>query len=336
MPAIVTPPDRAPPSPPPSPPPCRRRARREARAAGPCRRARGIIPRMSLSVVFVLVGTTHPGNVGAAARAMKTMGFAQMRLVDACDHRDPEAIARASGADDVLARAATHATLAAAVADCRAVVRRQCPAPASLSVPMLDSARGLRDAGRSRRAGRVGAGGRRRGRRARPCCSASERSGLDQRGAGPVHSPPAHPQRSGVQLAEPGQRRCRSWPTSWHRRASDADPPTSPTAGLSKRLSGRPSGDPQGAPRRASAASPERPSRRADGAAMEHLFAHLERVMLETGFLDPEQPASADAPARARLLRAQPPRATTSWPFCAASSSATERPEAPRFRPERG
>jgi tRNA/rRNA methyltransferase len=54
---------------------------------------------------FVLVGTSHPGNIGAAARALKTMGFSQLVLVnprfpDATTHE--EAVAFASGALDVL------------------------------------------------------------------------------------------------------------------------------------------------------------------------------------------------------------------------------------------
>jgi len=57
---------------------------------------------------FVLVEPSHPGNVGAAARALKTMGFSGLTLVrprvsDVL--RDPEAVAMASGADDVLAAA---------------------------------------------------------------------------------------------------------------------------------------------------------------------------------------------------------------------------------------
>ena len=71
--------------------------------------------------VFVLVGTSHPGNVGAAARAIKTMGFSHLRLVaprlpDVQEHA--EAVAFASGADDVLRAAQVHADLASAVADC--------------------------------------------------------------------------------------------------------------------------------------------------------------------------------------------------------------------------
>jgi tRNA/rRNA methyltransferase len=57
---------------------------------------------------FILIGTSHPGNVGAAARAMKVMGFHDLVLVaprfaDVLDH--PEARAMASGAEDVLASA---------------------------------------------------------------------------------------------------------------------------------------------------------------------------------------------------------------------------------------
>ena len=61
------------------------------------------------STRFVLVEPSHPGNVGAAARALKTMGFARLVVVRPKVphvHEDPEACAMASGADDVLAN--TH------------------------------------------------------------------------------------------------------------------------------------------------------------------------------------------------------------------------------------
>ncbi len=65
---------------------------------------------------FVLIGTSHPGNIGAAARAMKTMGLARLTLVapEAFPHAD--ATARASGADDVLANADVVGTLSEALA----------------------------------------------------------------------------------------------------------------------------------------------------------------------------------------------------------------------------
>lgn len=72
---------------------------------------------------IVLVGTQHPGNIGAAARAMKTMGLLRLVLVapeKAPDDRD--AMAMAAGADDLIAAAPMFATLAEAVADCRLVL----------------------------------------------------------------------------------------------------------------------------------------------------------------------------------------------------------------------
>ncbi|TKC82702.1 RNA methyltransferase [Trinickia terrae] len=70
------------------------------------------------STRFVLVEPSHPGNVGAAARALKTMGFSRLVLVAprvAHVQSDPEAIAMASGADDVLASAHVVPTLADAL-----------------------------------------------------------------------------------------------------------------------------------------------------------------------------------------------------------------------------
>jgi TrmH family RNA methyltransferase len=67
---------------------------------------------------FVLVGTTHPGNIGAAARAMKTMGLFKLHLVSPKIYPDAEATARASGADDVLANAVVHQSLEEALAGC--------------------------------------------------------------------------------------------------------------------------------------------------------------------------------------------------------------------------
>lgn len=69
-------------------------------------------------VRIVLVNTSHPGNIGAAARAMKNMGLSRLVLVDPERFPDPEARARASGADDVLQQAQVVATLEEAIADC--------------------------------------------------------------------------------------------------------------------------------------------------------------------------------------------------------------------------
>ncbi len=71
---------------------------------------------------FVLVGTQHPGNMGAAARALKTMGLARLVLVSPEKPLDEDAFRRSAGAEDVLGDAPVVATLADAVADCRLVL----------------------------------------------------------------------------------------------------------------------------------------------------------------------------------------------------------------------
>jgi len=70
------------------------------------------------SVRIVLVNTSHPGNIGGAARAMKNMGLSRLVLVDPERFPDPEARARAAGADDVLQQAQVVTTLEEAIADC--------------------------------------------------------------------------------------------------------------------------------------------------------------------------------------------------------------------------
>lgn len=70
---------------------------------------------------FVLVETSRAGNIGSAARAMKTMGFSELVLVNPRDPQalqDPEAIALASGATDVLAVARIVGSLDEALAGC--------------------------------------------------------------------------------------------------------------------------------------------------------------------------------------------------------------------------
>lgn len=70
------------------------------------------------NVRVVLVNTSHPGNIGGAARAMKNMGLSRLVLVDPVDFPSSEAVARASGATDVLDDAQVVATLEEALAGC--------------------------------------------------------------------------------------------------------------------------------------------------------------------------------------------------------------------------
>jgi TrmH family RNA methyltransferase len=69
-------------------------------------------------VRIVLCRPSHPGNIGAAARAMKTMGLADLRLIAPEKFPAPEARWMATNAIDVLDQAKVHATLGEAIADC--------------------------------------------------------------------------------------------------------------------------------------------------------------------------------------------------------------------------
>jgi TrmH family RNA methyltransferase len=72
----------------------------------------------SADIRIVLVAPSHPGNIGAVARAMKNMGLERLVLVNPRQFPDPEASARASGADDVLAAAQVVESLPAALSGC--------------------------------------------------------------------------------------------------------------------------------------------------------------------------------------------------------------------------
>lgn len=69
------------------------------------------------NITIVLNNTSHPGNIGASARAMKTMGLNQLSLVAPKSFPDQIAYARSSKAIDVLDNAQVHANLATALAD---------------------------------------------------------------------------------------------------------------------------------------------------------------------------------------------------------------------------
>lgn len=75
-------------------------------------------PQLLLDKIrIVLSHTSHPGNIGAAARAMKTMGLSRLTLVNPKRFPDNEAIARAAGAEDILVHASVCESLDEALAD---------------------------------------------------------------------------------------------------------------------------------------------------------------------------------------------------------------------------
>lgn len=67
------------------------------------------------NIHIVLVNPTHPGNIGAAARAMKTMGLGNLVLVAPRDFPSQEAAARSAGAEDILENVQVHERLEAAI-----------------------------------------------------------------------------------------------------------------------------------------------------------------------------------------------------------------------------
>lgn len=95
------------------------------------------IPPAPQTVRFVLARTSHPGNIGAAARAVRTMGFWRLVLVAPQRYPDPQVEAMAAGADDVLAHLVQASSVTEAVADCTRVyglsARRR-----GVSLPELD------------------------------------------------------------------------------------------------------------------------------------------------------------------------------------------------------
>jgi len=80
------------------------------------------ISERQANIRIVLVNTTHPGNIGGAARAMKNMGLGELYLVQPKEYPAPRAVWRAAGARDVLANATIVESVDEAIADCGLVV----------------------------------------------------------------------------------------------------------------------------------------------------------------------------------------------------------------------
>jgi TrmH family RNA methyltransferase len=100
-------------------------------------------PLPDAAIRIVLVATSHPGNIGAVARAMKNMGLRDLVLVRPRLFPHEEATARASGADDVLASARVVDSVGAAIADC-GLVAATTSRVRDQNTPVLD----VRDAAR--------------------------------------------------------------------------------------------------------------------------------------------------------------------------------------------
>jgi tRNA/rRNA methyltransferase len=75
-----------------------------------------------MNINFILVEPAVPENIGAAARAIKVMGFSHLRFVNGCDHLDQRARWLAHGSNDILEKALTYKSFEDAIADCDFII----------------------------------------------------------------------------------------------------------------------------------------------------------------------------------------------------------------------
>ncbi|MDX1508252.1 MAG: RNA methyltransferase [Woeseiaceae bacterium] len=215
-----------------------------------------------MSVRIVLVGTTHPGNIGAVARAMKNMGLRDLALVEPRYFPHEEATARASGADDVLENATVVDTLEEAIADCVFVAGASARSRA-IGWPCLDArdaaAKLLEESAKGTVAAVFG----------------PEKNGLSNEHldhCDTLLTIPTDPEFSSLNLAMAVQ-----VVTYELRSARAAKPP---------------------------AYDDDTPL--ATSAELEHFYAHLEKVLRDVNFLDPENPRHLMRRLRRLFIRARP------------------------------
>jgi tRNA (cytidine32/uridine32-2'-O)-methyltransferase len=214
----------------------------------------------------VLVGTQHPGNIGSAARAMKTMGLERLALVSPERFPDPQAYALAAGAADLIDRAEIFPSLAAAVADCRTVIAttaRQRTVP----MPGFSPREGARHAREAAALGPVA------------LVFGRERTGLENEELQLCHAAihiPANPDYSSLNLAAAVQIVAYEW-----------------------RLAGLEAAPP--AP-----SLPSDPEPPATHAELESFFAHLFELLDQVDFHKGKDPAIVSQRLRRLFLRAQP------------------------------
>jgi TrmH family RNA methyltransferase len=216
-----------------------------------------------MSIRIVLVGTTHPGNIGACARAMKNMGIPDLALVAPLHFPHDEATARASGAVDVLQNATVVDTLEKAIEDCVYVAGASARSR-SINWPSMDvrdcAARLMQES----RQGTVAA------------VFGPERSGLSNAHldhCDALLTIPTEPGFSSLNLAMAVQVLSYELHVS---RAAARLPEYEPDAPL------------------------------ATSAELEHFYEHLEQVLTDAHFLDPDNPRHLMRRLRRLFIRARP------------------------------
>jgi tRNA (cytidine32/uridine32-2'-O)-methyltransferase len=216
---------------------------------------------MTNPIRIVLVEPSHPGNIGASARAMKNMGLDELCLVRPRLFPHSDATARASGADDILHRARVVDDLESALSDCGFVVgasarKRSLPWPA---LSTRDSAAKLAAM--------------------RTVCPVAlvfgrEKSGLtndELKRCNALTTIPASPGYTSLNLAMAVQILAYELWMATEEIADEENPPDAPPALASE---------------------------------LELFFEHLQRILLETGFLNPDNPRHLMLRLRRLFLRA--------------------------------
>jgi len=215
-----------------------------------------------MEIRIVLVGTTHPGNIGAVARAMKNMGLTDLALVGPRYFPHEDATARASGAVDLLERATVVATLDEAIGDCVFVAGASARSRAIEwpgLAPRECAARLLAESAGGKVAVVFG-----------PEKSGLTNDHLDR--CQVLLTIPTNPDFSSLNLAMAVQ------VMAYELLVARLDPPT--------------------------AEEPEIPP--ATNEEMEHFYVHLEKVLTNTGFLDPDNPRTLMRRLRRLFIKAEP------------------------------
>lgn len=224
---------------------------------------------MSLEhIKVIMVETSHSGNIGSAARAMKTMGLSQLCLVAPKQFPSEESTALASGANDVLEQAQVFNSLAEATADCHFIVGASARSR-SLPWPLVNP-REMAHQVLTLPVGNKAA-----------IVLGRERSGLSNEELAQCHchvNIPANPEYSSLNVAAAVQ------VLAYELRMSSLSliPEDKPHFGVDW----------------------DQPL--ANGEQLESLFAHWQRLLVDIDFLDPNNPRTLMSKIRRFVLRAQP------------------------------
>ena len=215
-----------------------------------------------MAVRIILVGTTHPGNIGAVARAMKNMGLSDLVLVDPRYFPHADATARASGAEDILGETRVVESLDEALADCVYAAGASARSRA-IDWPFMQP-RECAERLVQRSAGGTVA-----------VVFGPEKSGLtneDLDRCNTLLTIPTDPNFSSLNIAMAVQIICYELRLLQHEVSEPSDPESPP----------------------------------ATSEEVEHFHAHLESVLTESGFLNPDKPRLLTRRLRRLFIKAEP------------------------------